>query len=324
MREAMAKAEVGDDVFGEDPSVNRLQERAAALFEKDAALVVPTGTMANLTAVLAQTRPGDSVILHRDSHPFNYESGNLAMVAGVLTRTTGGQQGIMSPEDAAANIIQTDDPHFSPTTLIAIENTTNRGGGAVYPLETVTTIGRLARERGIRLHCDGARIFNAVVATGISPAEYAGPVDTISFCLSKALGCPAGSMVVGDAETIMRAHRYRKMLGGGMRQTGILAAAGLHALDHHVDRLKDDHSRLHRFREGLEGTPGLAFPLPSPTNILFIDVSDSAGFVERLKERNVLALATGPTRIRVVFHLDVTDEGMERAIKAFRAVAGLQ
>jgi len=320
MRDAMAGAEVGDDVFGEDPTVNALQERAAALFCKEAGLFVPTGTMANLLAVLAQTRPGDSVILHEDAHPFQHESGNLAMVAGVMPRTAPGACGILAPESVEQRVVVTEDPHYSPTTLISIENTANRGGGAVYPLDTIAAIAAVARKHGLRLHCDGARIFNAVVATGLSPAEYAAHVDTLCFCLSKGLGCPAGSVLVGDSATIARANRFRKMLGGGMRQVGILAAAGLYALDHHVDRLQEDHGRAKRFRDALEDAPGLAFPLPSPTNMIYVEVNDAEGVAARLAKRGVLVLAEDARTLRAVFHLDVTDEDVEKAIGTFQGV----
>jgi threonine aldolase len=320
MRDAMARAAVGDDVFGEDPTVNELQEQAAALFGKEAALFVPSGTMANLLAVLAQTRPGDAIILSDDAHPFNYESGNLAMVAGVMTRTIHADKGILTAEQIAGQIIQTDDHHFAPTTWISIENTSNRGGGAIYPIETVAEIGALARTRGLRLHCDGARIFNAVVETGVSAATYASHVDTISFCLSKGLGCPVGSLLVGDRETIRNAHRFRKMLGGGMRQAGFLAAAGLYALAHHIDRLQEDHQRARWFRSQLEGMPGIDFPLPSPTNMVYLQVADAQAITQQLAERGVLVYLTGPATIRTVFHLDVNNAGAERAAEAFRAV----
>lgn len=320
MREAMARAEVGDDVFGEDPTVNALQERAARLLGKEAALFVPTGTLANLVAILAQTRPGDSVLMHEDAHPFNYESGNLAVVGGLLVRPVPGELGILDPQALAGRVIPGTDHHFAPTTLIAIENTTNRGGGAIYPLETAEAIAVLARSRGLRVHCDGARLFNAAVETGVPAAEYARHAHTVSFCFSKGLGAPAGSMVVGDAETVDRAHRFRKMLGGGMRQAGILAAAALHALDHHVDRLREDHARARRFRARLEGTPGLRFPLPSPTNIVYVDVPDARAVAERLREQGVLVLPTGSGRLRVVFHLDVSDAGADIAADALRAV----
>ncbi len=317
MREAMARAEVGDDVFGEDPTVNALQRRAAELFGKEAALFVPTGTMANLTALLAQTRPGDAIILSDDAHPYNFESANIAMVGGLLTKLVRAEYGVMTCEDVAAKIVQTNDHHFAPTTLVTIENTSNRGGGAIYPIESIAAIGALARERELRFHIDGARIFNAVVETGVAPKTYASHADTLSFCLSKGLGCPAGSLLVGDAKTIDRAHRFRKMLGGGMRQAGILAAAGLYALDHNIERLRDDHARAKHFRDGIERIPSLELALPSPTNMVYIRVQKAHAFAQRLAEQGVHVLPTAPDRLRAVFHLDVTDEGVEHAVKAF-------
>jgi threonine aldolase len=318
MREAMAHAEVGDDVYGEDPTVNMLQDKAAALFGKQAALFLPTGTMANLVAVLAQTHPGDTIILSEDSHPFNYESGNLGMVAGVMTHTTPGQHGILSPKHISERIRLSDDHHISPTTLVSIENTSNRGGGTIYPIETVAAIGKLARERGIRLHCDGARIFNAVVETNVSPAEYAAPVDTLSFCLSKGLGCPAGSLLVGDRDVIDRAHRFRKMLGGGMRQAGILAAAGLYALDHNVNRLREDHLRAADLLNKLTALDGVHFPAPAPTNMLYIQVEKAPALRDALAERGVLVNATAANMLRAVTHMDIHDEDVDYVVEAFR------
>jgi len=320
MREAMAHADVGDDVFGEDLTINALQQRAAELFGKETALFVPSGTMANLLAALAQTRPGDTMILSEDAHPYNYESGNIAMVGGLLTRPVPSQNGILAADQIASVIIQSEDPHLSTTTLISIENTSNRGGGNIYPLETIEAIGRLARERGLRLHCDGARIFNAVVETGISPAQYAAHADTICFCLSKGLGCPVGSLLLGDREAIGKALRYRKMLGGGMRQAGILAAAGLYSLDHHIDRLREDHQRARTFRTELEGRPGVQFPFPTPTNMIYIQVTGAQKIVHRLAENSIRVMAPRPNLIRAVFHLDITDEALDRAITAFKDV----
>lgn len=321
MRAAMARAEVGDDVFGEDPTVNALQERVAALTGKPAALFLPSGTMANLSAVLAQTRPGDSILLHRDAHPFQYESGNLAMVAGVMPIPVGGAYGILDAHGIVGEVVGSEDHHRAPTTLVMVEHTTNRGGGAIYPLETLAHIAAIAKDCGLRVHCDGARIFHAVVETGIPISTYARCVDTLSFCFSKGLGAPAGSILVGTADVIDRAHRYRKMLGGGMRQAGVLAAAALYALDHHVERLREDHRRARRFREHVEDVPGISFPLPSPTNIVYVEVRDALAMTLRLKELGVLVLPVAPNRIRAVFHLDVDDAGLDRAIDAFRKVA---
>lgn len=322
MRDAMARADVGDDVFGEDPNVNALQRRVAEMTEKQAALFVPSGTMANLLAVMTQTSPGDAMLLHEDAHPFNYESGNVSAVAGVMPKPLPGDLGLLDYDTLKAAINRGQDHHFAPTTLIALENTTNRGGGNLYRLEAMEQIRGLAEESGMRLHLDGARIFNAVVASNHALADYANQVDTISFCFSKGLGAPVGSILAGSAGTIDRAHRYRKMLGGGMRQAGVLAAAALYALDRHVDRLADDHRRAHAFREALSGIDTLEFPLPSPTNIVYIETGSSQVFCSELEARGVLAIPVSETRVRFVFHLDVDDAGLERAIAAAKRAAG--
>ncbi len=323
MREAMAGAEVGDDVLGEDPSVNVLQAQVAKLTGKEAALFVPSGTMANLLAAVSQTRPGDTLVLDESAHPFHFESGGVGMVAGLMTKTLPGACGILSPEQVERSLVLQPDHHYSPTTLVSIENTTNRGGGAVYPVESVAAIGDVVHQHALRLHCDGARIFNACTAIHADVKDYARHCDTLSFCFSKGLGAPVGSILCGDAGTIERAHRYRKMLGGGMRQAGILAAAALYALERHRDRLCEDHTRAKRFRTALEGAPGIVFPLPSPTNIIFLEVPDALAFVTQLKARGILAGATGSTQIRVVFHLDIDDNALETAIAGFREVAEL-
>jgi len=317
----MAAAEVGDDVFGEDPAVNALQERTAKLLGKEAALFVPSGTMANLLAIKAQTQPGDSVLLHEDAHPFQYEAGGMSMVAGVMPKTLSGSQGMIKPETVVDGIMLARDSHRSHTTLVSIEQTTNRGGGACYSKESIQAIGAICDERGIRLHCDGARLFNAVVAEGVDAAEYAAPCHTVSFCFSKGLGCPVGSILAGDKETISTAHRYRKMFGGGMRQAGVLAGAADYALDHHVERLADDHRRTSALRNALESVPNVSIPLPSPTNILFIDVPDAPDFAERCNVRGVRVLPFSPTRLRAVFHLDINDDGLQRAIDVITATA---
>ncbi len=322
MRKAMAAADVGDDVFGEDPTVNQLQERCAALLGKEAALFVPSGTMANLLAFLSQTRPGETIILHEDAHPYNYEAGNVALVGGLLTRTLAGELGMLDRDSIAPHVIRTPDHHFSETSLIALENTTNRGGGNIYPLETLRDIRALADENGIKVHCDGARLFNAVVESGHAAADFAQYCDTLSFCFSKGLGAPVGSIIAGSADTINEAHRFRKMLGGGMRQAGFLAAAALHALDHHIDRLAEDHRRAREFRAALEDLPGASFPMPTPTNIVLFDVKDVAAFMGKIQEQGVLMIPMGQRRIRAVFHLDIDDEGLSRAIEACKSAFG--
>lgn len=320
MREAMAKADVGDDVFGEDPTVNALQERVARTLGKEAALFVPSGTMGNLLCILAQTQRGETVILSEDSHPFNYEGANVAMFGGLLTRTVRGRWGMMTRADIEPHVRRTPDPHFSQTTLIAVENTSNRGGGNVYNLADLAEIRLLADENGMKVHCDGARLFNAVVHTGITAAEYVRHCDTVSFCFSKGLGAPVGSIIAGPRDTIARAVRYRKALGGGMRQAGVLAAAAIYALDHHVERLKDDHRRAAEFRKALEALPSVSFPMPTPTNIVLLDVPGAPAVVEKLRERGVLVFAIAPGRIRAVFHLDIDDNALDRAIDAFHSV----
>ena len=317
MRRAMAEAEVGDDVFGDDPTVRRLQDHAAALLGMEAALFLPTGTMANLVAFLSQTRPGDSIILSEMAHPVLYESGNLAMVAGLMTRTVADPLGKMTAEQVAAQIVQTSDPHYSQTTLVALENTTNRGGGAYYEYYEIESMAKLCGERGLRLHCDGARLFNACAASNIEPEYCVRGCDTVSFCLSKGLGAPAGSLLVGARDTITRALRFRKMLGGGMRQSGVLAAAGLYALENHVGDLEEDHRRARTFRLALEAE-GVRFALPSPTNILYIETNDPPEKIKELSARGVLAMAVGTDRIRVVFHRDIDDAGLIAAVEAFK------
>jgi len=319
MRAAMAAAEVGDDVFGEDPSVNRLERLGADVLGKEQALFLPSGTMANLIAFLVQTRPGDTAILCEDAHPYRFEGGNFARFGGLLPRLLAGVHGKLEVEAIAQAIEQKDDPHFSPTTLVSIENTTNLGGGAYYSSEEVASIGTLCRARGLRLHCDGARIFNAAIAQQISVEALAAPCDTVSFCLSKGLGAPVGSLLAGNAETIHAGRRVRKQLGGGMRQAGVLAAAGHYALTHHIDALHEDHRRARIFRTHLEER-GVPFLCPSPTNILFLFAEKAEEAVARLGEAGVACLATGPQAIRVVFHRDITDEDLESALTAFESV----
>jgi threonine aldolase len=314
MREAMAKAEVGDDVFGEDPSVNRLEERVAGLLGKPAALLFPSGTMANQAALRLHTRPGDVVIAARDAHILRAEAGAAAALSGLQLETIG-REGIFTPDELRA-AFRPAELHVAPTTLLAVENTHNAAGGRVLGPETLAALARVARELGLALHCDGARLWNASVALGLPPSALAAPFDTVSVCLSKGLGAPVGSLVAGGLEAVATLRRIRKQLGGGMRQAGVLAAAAHYALDHHVDRLAEDHARARRFREALEGLPGVAFPMPTPTNIVFFDVADAPATQVRLRDAGVLVLAVSPTRIRAVFHLDIGDEAVDRAIGA--------
>ncbi len=319
MRAALANAHVGDDVFGEDPTVRALESLAAERLGKETGLFLPTGTMANLVAFLSQSNPGDSVILSGESHPYRYEGANFARFGGLLPRTPASIYGKIDVSGIAAHLMQIDDPHFSPTTLVSIENTTNLGGGAYYTVAEVEGIGALCRDTGLRLHCDGARLFNAAVAQKVDVGSLAAPCDSVSFCLSKGLGAPVGSLLVSDGETIHRARRIRKQLGGGMRQAGILAAAGIYALNHHVNDLAEDHRRARSFREHLEGV-GIPFPCPTPTNIVLISSPDPTTHVAALAQMGVKVLAVGPSVIRAVFHRDIDDTALNHAIESFTAV----
>jgi threonine aldolase len=316
MREAMAKAEIGDDVYGEDPEANRLQAVAAELLGKQAALFVPSGTMANQAAIAAWTRPGDVVLAGEGAHILFYEGGATSAHAGCQI-TTLGTGGLFSADDVRAAAAP-DEQHYAPTTLVAVENTHNRGGGVVFPLAEIRAIETAARENGMHLHLDGARIFNAAIASGASVRELAEPFDTVAFCLSKGLGAPVGSMVCGDEETIRRCHRMRKRMGGGMRQIGMLAAAGLHALEHHVDRLADDHAHAARLAAGLREL-GFRVESEPQTNIVMFGVEDVMGFVRETRSRELLMNPMKPGILRAVTHLDVDAQDVEDALERIRA-----
>lgn len=317
MRRVMADAPVGDDVFGEDPSINKLQQKMAALCGKEAALFVASGTMANQIAINAHTQPGDEVICDYGCHIFNYEGGGPALLSGVQVHPLHGERGAISADQIAA-AIRPGDHHFARTRLIEIENTHNRAGGAIFPLEEIKRIRSLADERGLNVHLDGARLWNAHVATGISLAEWCAPVDSISLCFSKGLGAPVGSVLVGSHDFIDRAHRYRKMYGGGMRQAGILAAAALFAVEHHVKRLADDHNHAKMLAENLMEHGAFVDLDATQTNIVIADFAPFDESADALNQRfgdaGLLALPVSPTRIRFVTHLDVSDADMERAL----------
>jgi threonine aldolase len=324
MRKAMAEAEVGDDVFHEDPSVNRLEETVAALYGKEAALYVASGTMANQLAIRAQTHHGDEIIMERTSHPFNSEAGALAALAGVQVNLIDGKHGVMEVEQIRA-VVRTPNVHHAPTALICLENTHNRGGGSIWPLDKIRAIHELTRSVSVPVHLDGARLMNACVATGLTPKDYAQYVDSCTLCLSKGLGAPVGSLVIGSTEFITKAHRFRKQFGGGMRQAGILAAAGVYALEHNVERLSEDHLNAKRLAHGIAEIHGLDIDTNAvETNILYFHVRKPGLpvpiLLDRLKAEGVLMLGTGPDSIRAVTHLDVSKEGIDRAIEVLRAV----
>jgi len=312
MRAAMMSAPVGDDVFGDDPSVNALQERIASMLGKQAALFMPSGTQSNLCALLAHCGRGDEYIVGQMAHTYRYEGGGGAVLGGIQPQPVPNQpNGTLALDDIRA-AIKPDDPHFARSRLLCLENTWN---GNVLPLAYIEQATALARRRKLATHLDGARLFNAAVAGGVPVAEIARHFDSVSVCFSKGLGAPVGSALCGSREFIHRAHRIRKLAGGGMRQAGILAAAALHALDHHIERLADDHRRARRLADGLQALPGLSVGRPQ-TNIVFVEVERrrSAALLEHLKSRGVLA--TGLIGVRMVTHLDVDDEGIDRAIAA--------
>jgi threonine aldolase len=319
MRAAMMAAPLGDDVLGDDPTVRRLEERAAELLGKEAAMYVPSGTMGNLIAIAIATRPGDEVLLHYDAHPFHYEGAGAAAFAGVQLHTLPGDRGAIEP-GALLGAIRPDDPHAPRSALLCVEDTHNRGGGAIQPLENTDRLLQIARDHGLLAHLDGARLWNAVVGSGVPVQRRVQGFDTVTFCLSKGLGAPVGSVLCGPRDAIHEARRARKRLGGGMRQAGILAAAGLYALDHHVERLAEDHARAKEAADGLRAR-GFAVRAPD-TNIVLVDVPGAPAFVRRLEERGVRCFDTGPERLRLVFHLDVPDGAVAATLDAFEAAAG--
>ncbi len=324
MRQAMANAEVGDDVKGEDPTINRLEEMCAELYGKEAALFVPSGTMANQVAIKSWTQAGDELICDANAHIYHYESAAIAGVSGVQANLIQGERGIFTAEQIAERIRPAND-HHGPTTLVCIENTHNRGGGSIWPLESVAAIGELTRERGIRFHLDGARLLNACVAAGLRPTDYTEHVDSATLCFSKGLGAPVGSVVAGSAEFIAVARRWRKMFGGGMRQAGILAAGALYALEHNVERLAEDHANARLLAQGLAEIDTLDLePDEVETNMVFLDCRhtglSAAELEEQMARAGVLMHAMAPTRIRLVTHLDVTREQILAAIDAFQRV----
>lgn len=326
MRAAMAAAEVGDDVFGDDPTVNRLEERVAALLGKEAALYVPSGTMSNQIAVNIHTRPGDELLCDLNCHIYNYEAGGPAVLSGVTCHTLDGEHGILDLSQLEGTIRNPDDPHLVRTRLVCLENTHNRGGGRIYPLEKIEAISDWARRHGLIMHLDGARLWNAVVATGIAAKEWSRHFDTVSVCFSKGLGAPVGSALAGPRDLIRAARRVRKLLGGGMRQAGAIAAGALYALEHHVERLAEDHRNAQVLARAIRETPGLRLvPAEVDTNLVWFRVDPALGtardLVQRLRERGVLAHAAGPQTVRACTHLDVSAAQVERAADILRQAA---
>lgn len=322
MRAAMARAEVGDDVLAEDPTVNRLQERVADYFGMEAALFVPSGTMANQIAIRLHTVPGDELICETASHVFVWEAGGPAVLSGVTCRTLEGDYGLL---DVAQfdGLIRPDNEHYTRSRLVCLENTHNRGGGRVYPLEQTKAISNWARANGLRMHLDGARLWNAIVASKTSPRDWGRLFDTISVCFSKGLGAPVGSCVAGSKEHIKQAHRIRKLFGGAMRQAGIIAAGALYALENHVERLADDHRHARIIGQAINDSPGLRLDPPDiQTNLIWFEVDPEIGtgrdVVNHLADYGILTSCLGPQIVRACTHLDVSVAQAEQAAEAIR------
>ncbi|MFO7956806.1 MAG: low-specificity L-threonine aldolase [Candidatus Brocadiia bacterium] len=317
MLQAMMDAPVGDDVYGEDPSVNRLEAMVAELLGQEAAVFVPSGTMANLVAIRTHTEPGDEIILDENSHPYHYEGGSYAAVAGVSVRFVHADRGIIQPQQIPP-LVRTEDVHFARSRLVVVENTHNRGGGSVYPVETVAAIGETCRDLGLRLHMDGARLLNACTATGAAPEDYGRHADSVSICLSKGLGCPVGSVLAGDTAFVARARRFRKMFGGAMRQAGYLAAAGIYALEHNVERMAEDHANAQLLAEGVRAAGRLALKYDPPeTNMVYfraLPPLTADELATGLKEQGILVGNTAGDTFRAVTHIGTTEEHIRRVV----------
>jgi threonine aldolase len=325
MREAMLRAPVGDDVLGDDPTVQKLEEAVARRLGKEAALYVPSGTMSNLIALYLHCKPGEEFIADVQSHLVFYEQAGYAQINGVAAQFVSGERGVFSVRDIE-RLPRPENVHMARTKAVFLENTHNRGGGKIFPYEPFREICHWARKQDLSVHLDGARLMNAVVATGIEAARWTEEVDTVSLCFSKGLGAPVGSILAGSREQMEIAHRRRKVLGGGMRQSGMLAAAALHAMEHHVDRLQEDHDNAKRLAEKIDQIQGLSLKYrETETNMVFFEVDPSLGtadqWIEKLAQRGLLLLATAPTTIRAVTHLDVDREDVVQAANVLQEVA---
>jgi threonine aldolase len=318
MLDAMLKADVGDDVFREDPTVNRLEKKMAATFKMESALWCASGTMSNQVAIASHTRPGDEVICEQESHVYYYEGGGIAFNAGCQTKTLAGDRGRINARQVLTSI-NPDDVHKSHSSLVCIENTSNRGGGSCYELEEIKRIRSVCDEHHLKLHLDGARLYNALVAKNQQEAEFGKLFHSISVCFNKGLGCPAGSMLLGTEAFIRRAIRVRKVFGGGLRQAGFLAATALYALEHHVERLATDHQHAKRIGEALQKHPLVKMVLPVETNLVIFELiegKDPKGFIASLKQKEILLLTISDKRLRIVTHLDISSDMVDQFLKA--------
>ena len=316
MMEAMMNANVGDDVFGEDPSINELEALAADMFGMEASLFCPSGTMTNQIAIKCHTQPGDEVICDESAHVYQYEAGGIAFNSGSSVKLLIGDRGRISANQVKVSINPVDN-HKANTSLVCVENTSNRGGGSCYELAELRNIRRVCTENNLKFHLDGARLFNALVEKNETPKQYAELFDSISICLSKSLGCPVGSLLLGNKDVIKKARRVRKVFGGGMRQAGFLAAAGIYALRNHVERLKEDHEHARQIGCALQKKDFIKLVLPVETNIIIFELKESMSapvLVEKLKEKNILGYAIAANRVRLVVHLDITDEMAAKTI----------
>jgi len=323
MRQAIAQAPVGDDVLGDDPTVNELEATVAALLGKEAAVYMPSGTMTNQVALRTHTEPGDEIILESQAHIYFYEAGAPAALSGAMCRLIEGDRGIFTAADLKAALRPHND-HYPLTKLVCLENTHNRGGGSIFPLKLIQDIAQVCHTHDLRLHLDGARFWNACVATGTTAADYAAPFDTVSVCFSKGLGAPVGSALVGSQDLMRRARRFRKMFGGGMRQAGIIAAGALYAVQHHRDRLADDHANAQRLAQGLQRIDGIGINLADvETNLVYFTTPETIPaeqLASRLAERGVGILPTGTYKLRAVTHLMVSQIDIDEALNRIEAV----
>lgn len=319
----MIQAPVGDDVLGDDPSVNALEAYVAELLDKEAAVYMPSGTMTNQVALRSHTQPGDEILLEAESHIYYYEGGGPAALSGVSCRLLSGKGGVFSAV-SVEQALRPADPHFPQSRLVCVENTHNRSGGRIFPLETIQEIAKVCEQHDLRLHMDGARFWNACVATGISEADYAAPFDTVSVCFSKGLGAPVGSALVGTAEQMAKARRFRKMFGGGMRQAGMIAAGAHYALKHHRDRLAEDHDNAQRLAKGLQGMQGIEINVAGvETNLVnfkLVGAYSAEAVADALAQKGVAVLATGPHQIRAVTNLMVSQGQIDEAVDAIAQV----
>jgi len=325
MLEAMSKAVLGDDVLGDDPTVTELQEKAANILGKEAGLYVPSGTMSNIVATRTHTSPGDEIVTEAHSHVYQYEGGAFAALSGCSVALVHAKNGLMTPEEVSNSIRKAEGSlsHYPNGSLVCVENSAQGGGGTVYSQETLDEICKIAKEKDCKLHMDGARLFNAAVASGTDPARVVRDFDTVSICLSKGLGAPVGSVLVGSKNDLTQAHRWRKMFGGGMRQAGVIASAGIYALENNIERLSEDHKRARAFAESINNMKPFSVNLETvQSNIVFISVEKGSTKrkIEELSKHGVGILDTDDSTIRAVFHLHITDEDLEEAVEAFKRI----